>query len=96
MTLIPKGSKDRKLLKNWRPLVLLNTYYKIVSGVLTARLKPALDYLIHADQKAYLQNRYVGEITRSTYDILDHAKHNNLPGLILLLDFAKAFDSIEH
>jgi len=60
MTLIPKGSKDRKLLKNWRPLVLLNTYYKIVSGVLTARLKPALDYLIHADQKAYLQNRYVG------------------------------------
>ena len=31
MTLNPKGSKDRKLLKNWRPLVLLNTYYKIVS-----------------------------------------------------------------
>ena len=28
------------------------------------------------------------------YDIFQHAKTNNLPGFILLIDFKKAFDSV--
>ena len=31
---------------------------------------------------------------RNTYDIFDHAKNNNLLGMILLVDFEKAFDSV--
>ena len=38
--------------------------------------------------------RFIGEAVRSTYDILHYAKDNNLAGIILCIDFEKAFDSI--
>ena len=43
---------------------------------------------------AYIPGRYIAECTRNTYDIFTHAKDNNLPGMLLLVGFEKAFDSI--
>ena len=37
ITLLPKGSKDKRFIKNWRPITLLNTFYKLISGL---TLKP--------------------------------------------------------
>ena len=92
--IIPKADKDLKLLTNWRPLTLLNTFYKIISGVLANRLKTVLDHLIGPEQKGYVPQRFIGEVTRTTFDIFQHAKDKNLPGYILLIDFEKAFDSV--
>ena len=94
ITLIPKQDKDQRHIGNLRPITLLSTFYKIISGIITNRLKPIFDRLINPWQKAYLPGRYIAEVTRTTYDIFAHAKHNNLPGLLLLVDFSKAFDSI--
>ena len=94
ITLIPKGEKDKTFLKNWRPLTLLNTLYKIVSGCISERIKPCLSKIIHCDQKGFVSNRYIGEAVRTTYDIMDWAKNNNKAGIILLIDFEKAYDSI--
>ena len=52
--LLPKPDKDKCLLNNWRPISLLNQVYKILSGALTERLKPALEYIIHPDQKGFV------------------------------------------
>ena len=92
--IIPKADKDLRLLTNWRPLTLLNTFYKIISGVLANRLKTVLDHLIGPEQKGYVPGRFIGEVTRTTYDIFQYAKEKNLPGMILLIDFEKAFDSV--
>ena len=46
--------------------------------------------------KGILPNRYIGDATRNTYDIFQYAKNNNLPGIVLLIDFSKAFDSISY
>ena len=35
---IPKEGKDKQFLKNWRPITLLNTVYKIASSCIAARL----------------------------------------------------------
>ena len=95
-TLIPKGNSDKEYLRNWRPLNLLNTQYKIISGCLAERLKPVLQTIINNDQKGYLPGRYIGEVTRNVYDTLHYAKNNNASGVILLCDFQKAFDSLSH
>ena len=79
-----------------RPISLLNTSYKLLSGSLAERLKPCLNKIISHEQKAYVPGRYIGEVTKTCYDILHYAKENNTPGLILLIDFEKAFDSISH
>ena len=36
----------------------------------------------------------MGENTRTIYDIMQSADENNIPGLLLLVDFEKAFDSL--
>ena len=94
ITLLPKGTKDRRFLANWRPLTLLNSIYKLLSGCITERIKPVLDKIIHPDQKGFVSGRYIGEVVRTCYDTLDFAKNNNKSGLLLLIDFEKAFDSI--
>ena len=40
--LIPKKG-NKKLLKNWRPISLLNCFYKIISRVISTRLKKYMD-----------------------------------------------------
>ena len=94
ITCIPKESKDRTLLTNYRPISLLNCVYKIASGAISNRIKRTLDKLISRDQTGFISGRYLGENTRLLYDIMQHADQYDLPGLILLVDFAKAFDSL--
>ena len=57
ITLLPKGEKEKCFLKNWRPITLLNTMYKIISGCIAARIKPNLEKIIHPDQKGFVPNR---------------------------------------
>ena len=94
ISLIPKKDKDRLLLKNWRPVALLNTDYKILAKVLANRLKPHIDKLIHPDQIGYIKGRYIGENIRTVDDIVEYFKRTNKSGIILLIDFEKAFDSV--
>ena len=94
ISIIPKGEKDKRYLSNWRPLTLLDTLYKLISGCVAERMKPALDTLIHCDQKGFVSGRYIGEVVRTTSDVIEAAKENNVSGLLLLIDFEKAYDSI--
>ena len=38
ITCLPKGDKDKQLLKNWRPISLLSTIYKLASACIAERL----------------------------------------------------------
>ena len=49
ITCIPKGDKCRKLIRNWRPISLLNITYKIGSGSIANRIKKVLPYIIDLD-----------------------------------------------
>ena len=94
VTIIPKGDKDPRMLSNWRPLTLPNTIYKLNFSVLAERLKPVLERVIGHEQKAYILGRFIGEVTKTTHKVFQYTKQNNIPGMILLTDFQKAFDSV--
>lgn len=64
ITFIPKGNKPREYIKNWRPISLLNTSYKIWSGCIARRAKSVLDSIIHENQTGFMSSRYIGENTR--------------------------------
>ena len=81
-------------LKNWRPIHLLNTDYKIVAKVLANRLKNVLHHLISHCQTGFLKGRFIGENIRLALDIIDFTNLNNIPGFMVLLDFEKAFDNL--
>lgn len=95
LSLIPKKDKDLRYLKNWRPLSLLNTDYKILTKLLANRMQCALDKIISHDQSGYIKGRYIGENVRLISDIISFTDNDNKqPGIIALLDFEKAFDTI--
>jgi hypothetical protein len=94
LQLIPKKDKDITKLKNWRPISLLNTDYKLLTHTLANRLQKVLPSVISKDQSGYLKNRYIGLNIRTIVDIINDVQHNENSALITLLDFEKAFDTV--
>ena len=94
ITCLPKGDKPKQFLKNWRPISLLNTTYKLASAVIANRIKAVLPHIINSDQTGFISGRYIGENIRTLYDLMNYTEKNNMPALLLLIDFEKAFDSV--
>ena len=89
ITCLPKGDKPRQFLKNWRPITLLNVFYKIISGCLSYRIKNTLDCLISETQSGFIKGRYIGDNTRFVYDLMSFTESTNTQGLLVLIDFEK-------
>ena len=94
INIIPKGNKDVRKIKNWRPISVLNVDYKVIAKTLANRLKPVLTNLIHQDQTGYVQNRVIGENIRIVSDLMHCARTGLINGTMMLIDFEKAFDSL--
>ena len=90
--MLEKKDKDKRFIKNWR----LNTDMKIISKVLSTRIKGVLPYLISSNQTAYVKNRFISESGRLISDILEIAKTLALEGFLVTIDIEKAFDSVNH
>ena len=93
--LIPKKDAEPYLIKNWRPISLLNCDYKIAAKAIANRFKHVLPNLIDNDQTGFLKGRFIGENIRLVDGVIKHAAAKNIPGLLLFLDFEKAFDTVE-
>lgn len=94
ITCIPKQDKPKQFLKNWRPITLLTVVYKIATGCIAERINFFLDKLISNDQTGFVKGRFIGENIRLVYDIMNYTERKQIPGLIMLIDFEKAFDSV--
>ena len=91
ITLFEKRGKDRALLENWRPISLVNVDTRIISKVIATRVKKVLPSIIHYNQTGYVKDHFIGEAIRSVFDIMDFTAKENIPGLLLFIDFQKAF-----
>ena len=92
--LIPKKDAELYYIKNWRPITLLNTDYKIAAKALANRIKSVLPSIINNDQTGFMKNRFIGENIRLIDCIIQYAAKENISGLLLFIDFEKAFDSL--
>lgn len=94
--LIPKSKKDPLLLDNWRPITLLNNDYKILDLLFAQRIKYFLHSIIDDTQSGFMRNRHIINNIRLVLDLIDYNHLVDSNGLILFLDFYKAFNSVEH
>ena len=95
ITLIPKADGDLTELSNWRPISLLNIDYKILTKALAKRIEKYLPKLINSDQTGFVKGRYIGQNIRLLSDIMEYLDAKKTSGLLLFIDFEKAFDSLE-
>ena len=96
ITLLEKKGKDKRLIKNWRPISLINVDAKIASKTLAKRLEPILPELIQCGQNAYVKGRSIFDAVRTVDDILDYTRYKKMSGILVPIDFEKAFDSLDH
>ena len=95
ITLIHKGKNlPRESLANWRPITLLNTDYKILAKTLALKLSVTLNKIISNDQCGFIKGRNIATILRVIDDTIQNLNKENSPGMLLGIDFTKAFDTI--
>ena len=93
--LIPKKDADPHFIKNWHPLTLLNCDLEIATKAIANRIKKVIPKLVNNDQTGFLKGRFIGENIRLIDSIINYAAEQHIPGLLLFIDFEKAFDSLE-
>ena len=86
---------ERENIKNYRPISITNIDYKIIAFVLANRLHKVMHKIVNKDQTGYIKKRYIGQNIRLVQDVVHYAKTYKQNGIVLFLDFEKAFDSIE-
>ncbi len=96
ITLLPKPNKDLLKLDNWRPITLLCNNYKILALVYANWLRQVLAELVDEFQSAFIKGRSIHNNVRLILDMLDYQSLIETEGIILFIDFFKAFDSTEH
>ena len=95
LALLPKKG-DLCLLKNWRPVALLCTDYKILSKCLANRLKSHLEGLVKMDQTHCILGRSIKDNLFLIRDMLDVSKVFGLDFGLRSIDQEKAFDRVDH
>ena len=91
-----KKDKDKRYIKNWRPISLLNVDTKLISKTFASRHKDVLPSLISHQQTAYVKIRNINESGRLISDILENCNNQKLNDYIVTMDIEKAFDSLDH
>jgi hypothetical protein len=78
----------------YRPITLLNTDYRLLARVLADRLQPALQAVVSPSQTAFLKGRRSGA-NILLLQLLAEGLPINSELVAALLDFAKAYDTID-
>lgn len=94
VALIPKVLSPMAL-RDFRPISLLGSLYKILAKVLARRLAVVMNSIISSSQSAFLKGRHLVDGVLVVNEVVDHAIKIKSRCLILKVDLEKAYDSVE-
>ncbi|XP_050211606.1 uncharacterized protein LOC126661785 [Mercurialis annua] len=93
MVLIPKVAGSANI-KDYRPISLVNGFFKLLSKILSRRLAPLLTNMVSQNQHAFIKGRSIQDCSMIANELV-HLANKKEKMLVLKLDFHKAFDSID-
>ena len=93
LTLIPKKCNAVNI-KDFRPISLVGSVYKLLSKVLANRLRAVLDNLISETQNSFVGGRQILDSMLIANKCLDSRLKSQLPGVVCKLDIEKAYDHV--
>ena len=96
ISLIPKKDRDPRYIKNWRPIILLESDYKIIAKVIANRIKLTLDKIIDKSQTGFVKGRQITENLCKLLDVITIVEEKDINGILVSIDFQKAFDKVEY
>ena len=94
IALIPKKHGAISI-KDFLPISLIGSLYKIVAKVLANRLRKVLSYIISDIQGAFVDGCQILDSVLVAHECLDSRNRQKRPGLVCKLDFEKAYDMVD-
>ncbi|KAA0056910.1 LINE-1 retrotransposable element ORF2 protein [Cucumis melo var. makuwa] len=86
--------KDYSVPKDFRPISLTTSIYKIIAKTLANRLKLSLPDTISGNQLTFVKNRQITYAILMANEAIDYWKVKKTKGFILKLDIEKAFNKL--
>ncbi|GKA24778.1 RNA-directed DNA polymerase, eukaryota, partial [Tanacetum coccineum] len=93
IALIPK-MQDAKLVKDYRPISLIGSLYKIIAKILANHLVGVLGDLVNEVQSAFITNRQILDGPFILDELIQWCKSKRKQTMIFKVDFEKAYDSV--
>jgi hypothetical protein len=94
IALIPKVECPQRL-NDFRPISMVGSLYKVLSKVLSNRLRRVMSSVISETQSAFIHGRQILDGILIANEIVEDAKRLKKDLLLFKVDFEKAFDSID-
>ena len=66
------------MIKNWRPISLINVDAKIASKILAKRLEKVFPEIIHSNQNAFVKGRSIFDAIRTIDDVIEYTKEQKI------------------
>jgi hypothetical protein len=92
--LLPK-ILDANEIKQYRPICLSNVIFKVITKSLTRRLTPVAVRHIGPTQTVFIPGRQILDGVVVLHEILDDLRTTKKSGIIMKLDFERAYDKIQ-
>ena len=93
ITLLPKA-KEVKQIQQYRPICLLNVSFKIFTKVIANKTAVVASKIVRPSQTAFMSGRNILEGVVILHETLHEIKKKKLNGVVLKLDFEKAYDKV--
>jgi hypothetical protein len=80
---------------DYRPISIMHSIAKLLAKILSNRLAPHLDRIVSHSQSDFIKERSIHDNFQYVQGAVNHFHQAKIPMLLLKLDIAKAFDSIQ-
>ena len=93
IVLVPKkgGAED---IKDFRPISLVNSLYKLIAKVLANRLKKVMSKLVNTAQNAFVARRQILDASLIANEVINSIMKKKEKGILCKLDREKAYDTL--
>lgn len=85
---------DPTEIKNYRPLSIMGSDYRMYTWTLTQRLVPLLESVLGDHQSAFLPSRFIGDNVKLVQGVIDKFGDDEDGAGVLFLDQEKAYDRV--
>jgi len=93
ITLVPKVTNPQQL-NDFTPISLVGCVYKIISKILSSRLKRVLNKVIDPRQSAFLEGRGLLDSVLVANETLEEVKRKKKECVVFKVDYEKTYDSV--